>query len=141
MKPQYIRCMINSPYRYYDSETGTYDKTRNIASISRLLRYCTERGITVMYGEYNPPTWDMKQDQKWVDMSVDYLNYLVNHLGFSCIKYFVIFNEPDGNWASTNGDYEMWKQMLFRFHRKMKEYPGLTEKVMLAGPDVVARCV
>lgn len=138
MKPQYIRCMINSPYRYYDSETGTYDKTRNIASISRLLKYCTERGITVMYGEYNPPTWDMKQDQKWVDMSVDYLNYLVNDLGFSCIKYFVIFNEPDGNWASTNGDYEMWKQMLFRFHRKMKEYPGLTEKVMLAGPDVVA---
>ena len=35
-----------------------------------------------MYGEYNPPTWDMKQDQKWVDMSVDYLNYLVNDLGF-----------------------------------------------------------
>ena len=74
MKPQYIRCMINSPYRYYDSATGTYDKTRNIASISRLLKYCTERGITVMYGEYNPPAWDMKQDQKWVDMSVDYLN-------------------------------------------------------------------
>lgn len=138
MKPAVIRCMINSPYRYYDSETGTYDKTRNIASISRLLKYCTERGISVMYGEYNPPAWDMKQDQKWVDMSVDYLNYLVNDLGFSCIKYIVIFNEPDGNWASTNGDYEMWKQMLFRFHQKMKEYPGLTEKVMLAGPDVVA---
>lgn len=138
MKPQYVRCMINSPFRYYDPVTCTYDKTRNIASISRLLKYCTERNITVMYGEYNPPTWDMKQDQKWVDMSVDYLNYLVNDLGFSCIKYFVIFNEPDGNWASTNGDYEVWKQMLFRFHQKMEEYPGLTEKVMLAGPDVVA---
>lgn len=138
MKPQYVRCMINSPFRYYDPVTCTYDKTRNIASISRLLKYCTERNITVMYGEYNPPTWDMKQDQKWVDMSVDYLNYLVNDLVFSCIKYFVIFNEPDGNWASTNGDYEVWKQMLFRFHQKMEEYPGLTEKVMLAGPDVVA---
>lgn len=44
MKPQYIRCMINSPYRYYDSATGTYDKTRNIASISRLLKYCTGAG-------------------------------------------------------------------------------------------------
>ena len=32
----------------------------------------------------------------------------------------------------------MWKKMLFRFQRKMKEYPGLTEKVTLAGPDVVA---
>lgn len=107
MKPQYVRCMINSPYRYYDSESGKYDKTRNIESISRLLEYCTKQGITVIYGEYNPPTWDMKEDQKWVDMSVDYLNYLVNDLGFSCIKHFVIFNEPDGSWASTNGDYEM----------------------------------
>lgn len=138
MKPQYVRCMINSPYRYYDLETGKYDKTRNIESISRLLEYCTERGITVVYGEYNPPTWDMKEDQKWVDMSVDYLNYLVNDLGFSCIKHFIIFNEPDGNWASTNGDYEMWKNMLFRFQSKMEEYPRLTEKVTLAGPDVVA---
>mgnify|MGYP000439983748 CR=1 FL=1 len=68
MKPQYVRCMINSPYRYYDSESGKYDKTRNIESISRLLEYCTKQGITVIYGEYNPPTWDMKEDQKWVDI-------------------------------------------------------------------------
>ena len=137
MRPQYVRCMINSPYRYYVAETGTYDKTRNIASISKLLQYCTDKDITVIYGEYNPPTWEMKQDQKWVDMSVDYLNYLVNDLSFSCIKYFNIFNEPDGNWASTNGDYAVWNEMMHRFRQKMLEYPGLTEKVALAGPDAV----
>lgn len=137
MRMGYVRCMINSPFRYYDPETGKYDKTRNIESISRLLQYCTDNQITVMYGEYNPLTWEMKTDQKWVDMSVDYLNYLVNDLGFSCIKHFVIFNEPDGDWASTNGDYEEWKSMLIRFAAKMDEYPGLREKVSLAGPDVV----
>lgn len=137
MRPPYVRCMINSPYRYYDASTGLYDKTRNFDSLSRLLKYCTERGITVVYGEYNPPTWEMKDDARWIDMSVDYLNFLVNDCGFSCIKYFVIFNEPDGDWASTNGDYELWKSVLFRFHRKMAEYPGLLEKVTFAGPDVV----
>lgn len=137
MKPQYVRCMINSPFRYYDAKTGKYDKTRNIQSISRLLQYCTDNDITVMYGEYNPPTWKMKEDQRWVDMSVDYLNYLVTDLGFSCIKYFVIFNEPDGDWASTNGDFEVWKNMIHRFYDEMKQYPGLTEKVTFAGPDVV----
>ncbi len=137
MRMGYVRCMINSPFRYYDAETGKYDKTRNIESLSRVLKYCTDNNITVMYGEYNPPTWDMKADQRWVDMSVDYLNYLVNDLGFSCIKYFVIFNEPDGDWASTNGDYELWKSMLLRFHAKMKEYPGLSEKVKFAAPDAV----
>ena len=43
MKPQYVRCMINSPYRYFISKDGSFDKTRNINSISRLLRYCTDR--------------------------------------------------------------------------------------------------
>lgn len=137
MKMRYVRCMINSPYRYYDAAIGKYDKTRNLKSISKLLGYCTSHSISVIFGEYNPPTWDMKQDDKWVDMSVDYLNYLVNDLGFTCIKYFTIFNEPDGDWASTNGDYQLWKDMAYKFTAKMKTYPGLFEKVKLAGPDVV----
>jgi len=138
MRPGYVRCMINSPYRYYDPISKKYDKTRNIESISRLLQYCTDRNITVVYGEYNPPDWSMKASPEWVDMSVDYLNYLVNDLGFDCIKYFVIFNEPDGDWASPDGDYDLWKSMLLRFHEKMAQYPGLREKVHFAAPDVVA---
>ena len=137
MRPQYVRCMINSPFRYYDANTGKYDKTRNIQSVSHLLSYCTKNDITVVFGEYNPPTWEMKEDQRWIDMSVDYLNYLVNDLGFSCIKHYVIFNEPDGDWASTNGDFSLWQTMLQRFHQKMAEYPNLLDKVSLAGPDVV----
>lgn len=137
MKLRYVRCMINSPYRYFDAVIGKYDKTRNIKSISKLLGYCTTHNITVIFGEYNPPTWSMKQDDKWVNMSVDYLNYLVNDLGFTCIKYFTIFNEPDGDWASTNGNYNIWKEMAHKFTTKMKSYPGLFEKVKLAGPDVV----
>lgn len=138
MRPAYVRCMINSPFRYFDAQTGNYAPTRNFDSIGKLLDYCQKNNITVVYGEYNPPTWDMKQDQKWIDMSVDYLNMLVNEKGYTCIKHFVIFNEPDGDWASTNGDFDMWLSMLNRFHAKMQEYPGLLDKVSLAGPDVVA---
>ena len=138
MRPRFIRCMINSPFKYFNSATGKYEKERNIKGLKKLLQYCQDNNITVMYGEYNPPTWEMKTNQKWVEMSVDYLNYLVSDLGFTCIKYFVIFNEPDGNWASTNGNYELWKQMLLRFSEKMKSYPGLADKVKFAGPDVVA---
>lgn len=137
MKMPYVRCMINSPYRYYDSATGTYDKKRNIKSISKLLDYCTKNNVTVIFGEYNPPKWSMMQDDKWVEMSVDYLNFLVNEMGFTCIKYFTIFNEPDGYWSSTDGNYGIWKDMAYKFTSKMKLYPGLFEKVKLAGPDVV----
>lgn len=53
MRMGYVRCMINSPYRYFDPATKKYDKTRNIESISRLLQYCTDHEITVIYGEYD----------------------------------------------------------------------------------------
>ena len=138
MRPGYVRCMINSPFRYYNAENGKYEPDRNSVSLERLLKYCTDRGIMVVYGEYNPPHWEIKESQQWIDMSVDYLNRLVNEKGFSCIKHFVIFNEPDGNWASTNGDFDLWLSMAKRFHAKMAEYPGLLDKVSLAGPDAVA---
>lgn len=137
MRMGYVRCMINSPFRYYDAETGSYDRERNSESLLKLLDYCQKNGIYVIYGEYNPPTWDMKDSQKWVEWSVDYLNWLVQDLGFDCIRQFVIFNEPDGNWASTNGDYDLWLSMAKRFDAEMAKYEGLKDKVMLAGPDVV----
>lgn len=135
MRPAYVRCVINSPFTYYDN--GSYDKDRNIANLKKLLGYCQKNDIYVIFGEYNPPTWEMKDSQEWVDMSVDLLNHLVIGLGYTCIKHFVIFNEPDGNWASTNGDYDLWLSMLKRFDAKMSEYEGLREKVSFAGPDVV----
>ena len=137
MRPGYVRCMINSPYRYYDAATGRYDRMRNLASLRRLLQYCQDNGITVAYGEYNPPTWAMKDSQQWVEMSVDYLNFLVCDLGFDCIRHFIIFNEPDGNWAATDGDYDLWRSMAQRFDAEMARYPDLKRKVSLAAPDVV----
>lgn len=136
MKPQYVRCMINSPFTYFNSKTGKYERDRNKEYITRLLSYCQENGIMVIYGEYNPPTWEMKDSQEWVEMSVNYLNHLVDDLGFSCIRHFIIFNEPDGNWASTNGDYKLWESMAERFLKEMSRYPGLAD-VDLAGPDAV----
>lgn len=137
MRMGYVRCMINSPFLYWDATSRTYDKTRNIEKISRILQYCQDNGITVVYGEFNPPEPQMKDSMQWVEMSVDYLDHLVNVLGFDCIRYFVIFNEPDGHWAVTDGDYELWKSMALRFDAQMQKYPGLKEKVSLAAPDAV----
>ena len=137
MRMGYVRCMINSPFLYWDATSRTYDKTRNIEKISRILQYCQDNGITVVYGEFNPPEPQMKDSMQWVEMSVDYLDHLVNVLGFDCIRYFVIFNEPDGHWAVTDGDCELWKSMALRFDAQMQKYPGLKEKVSLAAPDAV----
>ena len=134
-RPGFVRCMISSPYRYFDN--GTYDRERNSESLLKLLEYCQQRDIDVLFGEFNPPRWSMKGDQAWVRMSVDYLAWLVLEKGLTCIKHFIIFNEPDGYWASPNGDYDFWRSMMERFREEMKTHPGLAEKVSMAGPDVV----
>ena len=134
MRPQYVRCMINSPFTYFDGEG--FDDERNSASIKRLLGYCQSRGVMVIYGEYNPPTWEMKGSEEWVKASVKHLNWLVADNGFTCIKHFVIFNEPDGDWASTNGDFDFWKKMVSAFQAEMQKYPALAD-VRIAGPDAV----
>lgn len=137
MGMSYARCMINSPFLYWNKDTRSYDKTRNIEKISKILQYCKDHGITVIYGEFNPPEPEMKDSQLWVETSVNYLDFLVNEMGFDCIEHFVIFNEPDGSWATTDGDYGLWKKMMRMFDAEMSRYPGLKDKVSLAGPDAV----
>lgn len=134
LQPQYVRCMINSPYLYF--EGGKFVPERNSRNIIKLLSWCKKNSVSVIYGEFNPPDWSMKDSNEWVEMSVKYLNWLVADNGFSCIRNFVIFNEPDGNWASTDGDFGLWKEMYDRFHKEMRKYPALAS-VKLAGPDAV----
>ena len=135
LRPGFIRCMIGGQNLYYDH--GTYDRERNAKPLLKLLAYCQERGIEVLFGEFNPPDKSLKADPGWVKMSVDYLDWLVQEKGFDCIRHFIIFNEPDGNWATPEGDYAFWKSMMERFHQEMALHPGLLDKVSLAGPDVV----
>ena len=135
LRPGFIRCMIGGQNLYYDG--GRFNRDRNVEPLLRLLSYCQDRGIEVLFGEFNPPERSLKADPAWVKMSVDYLDWLVQEKGFDCIRHFIIFNEPDGDWATPEGDYGFWKSMMERFHAEMARHPGLLEKVTLAGPDVV----
>ena len=68
MQPQYVRCMINSPFTYYTGKG--FEDGRNSENIKKLLEYCQSRGVMVVYGEYNPPAWEMKGSKEWVEASV-----------------------------------------------------------------------
>ena len=135
LRPGFVRCMIGGQNLY--CQDGKYDRERNAASLLKLLSYCQARDIVVLFGEFNPPDRSLKADPAWVKMSVDYLDWLVQEKGFDCIRHFIIFNEPDGDWATPEGDYLFWKSMMERFHAEMGRHPGLLDKVSLAGPDVV----
>ncbi len=136
MRMSIVRCMINSPLRYYNKETGRYDKERNSESLKRMLAYCQSNNITVMFGEFNPPRPELKLDEKWVKMAVNYLDYLVNECGFTCIKYYIPTNEPDGNWSVYDGNFEDYVKLIVMFREEMSKYPALA-RIKFAAPDAV----
>lgn len=137
MKMSIVRCMINSPYRYYDYKTGEYIEEKGAESLKRVLAYCQANNIKVMFGEFNPPKPSLKLSTDWVKMSVRYLDYLVNRCGFSCIKYYIPVNEPDGDWSYYDGDFDEYLKLVYMIRDEMSKYSGLTDKVKFAAPDAV----
>jgi hypothetical protein len=112
-----------------------------VKMVCRLLDYCQRNKITVLIGDYGVPGFwgypgniDRVDDPRFTAMTVKYLDYLVNKKGFSCIKYYIITNEPNGDWACTKGDWDQWKKGVEMMHTAFTR-AGLN--IEISAPDVV----
>lgn len=132
MRPSLIRIMVSQGWNYMNGEVYSPEKSDPV--LGKILSYCQEKGITVQLGEWGH-VGGSGIDATWVDHATDFLSYLVKEKGFTCIKYYTIVNEPNGDWSSTVGSYPLWKNIIQQFYRKMNE-KQLTDKVKIMGPDV-----
>lgn len=154
MKPRIVRVIDQANWRYLQGfdEKGNpivdYE-TPEMKSLERLLGYCQSNGIDVLFGEWGAPyqvhdtdagysgILTGANDPVWINMIVDYLDFMINEKGYTCIKYYNLVNEPNGDWASTNGDWNEWSSGIKMLHERLEE-KGLIEQVSIAGPDAVA---
>jgi len=136
MRPPFLRIMVDGNWSYI--RDNDYDHTKTTAALHRILEYCTENEITVMFGEWGHKYLnnDRKQvNDEWLGWAADYLDWLVTEKGYTCIKYFNMVNEPNGDWSSTNGSYTLWRELMTKFHAELEER-DLNTKVKMVGPDV-----
>lgn len=125
--------MISAGWSYYDNGEFTPEKCEPI--LIPILDYCQENNITVQFGEWGHSESGGEIDEQWMEDSANFLSYLVNNKGYSCIKYFTMTNEPNGDWSTVNGDIALWKQLVTKFYDQCDEL-GLSSKVEIMGPDV-----
>ncbi len=134
MRPPFLRIMSNSGWSY--DNNGVYDETTKTKSLFKMLDYAKDRNIEVTYGEWghqsigNINTIDMD----WIANSVKFLNHLVNEKGYTNIKTINIINEPNGSWASTQGDYNIYRDVQLAYIEEMAKYSLSSVKLM--GPDI-----
>ena len=134
MRPGFIRMMQNTVDRLRD---GVFDPMYGFDHLKRLLDYCQSRNITVMFGDWGG--WTVDPDAKTVNEPLlahiaDYMKFLIEEQGYSCIKYYNLINEPNGWWSTNKGDYELWARSMHILAREF-ERTGLDDKLTLVGPD------
>jgi len=148
IKPGIVRVMDQAGWRYFSGVDANnqpiLDFNRpELAALYKILDYCEANHIEVIFGEWGYPAFwnepgniNRADDPRWIHMISRYLHFLINQKGYTCIKYYNLVNEPNGDWACTNGDWEQWKrgvEMLSDSIVALKLKSPLT----IAGPDAV----
>lgn len=135
MRPQLMRVVHNTASLVVD---GKLCPEGNIDQIDHILTYCQSRGVNVIFGDWGWGLADAKVpefDKKKVELAADYLDFLVNKKGYTCIKYYNMINEPNGDWSTTAGNYDLWREITLCFYKRMQK-DKLLDKVCLVGPDI-----
>jgi hypothetical protein len=132
MRPPLVRIMVADGWNYIVD--NKYNPSKSEPVLLKILDFCQKQGITVLLGE-----WGHKGgrdiDETWLENSSEFLRWLIVTKGYSCIRYFNMVNEPNGNWSSIDGNYSLWTNLLTKFHDKLVE-KGIDSKIKLTGPDI-----
>jgi len=132
MRPPLVRIMISSGWNYMNN--GIFDPSRSQHILFKILDFCQAEGISVMFGEWGHQGGS-QIDAVWLDNSARFLEYLLITKNYTCIRYFNMVNEPNGDWSSINGNYPLWSNLINQFHTKLSE-KGLASRIKIIGPDI-----
>ena len=136
MKLPVVRIMIQTKWCYLGDDRYDFD-SRAMQLLYRHLDFCQEEGITVILTDWGcEPGWlripgvKNTEDPKYAEIIGVYLDYLINKKGYTCIRYFVLGNEPNlevRNWSRWKTGFCQVRKVLIK--RKLDRY------VTIAGPD------
>jgi hypothetical protein len=157
MRPPIARVMTRA-YKYCDGyDAGgrpiySWDNPR-MQRMERLLAYCQRRDIEVILGEWDDPAspedrqdpsadrlkpYGIEEtDPRWATIICDMLEHFIVDRNYTCIKWFNLINEPNGNWSAC-ADFQKWKQGIRNLHAEMLRR-GLDKRVGIIGPDANAQ--
>ena len=133
MRPPFVRIMISDGWNYIDN--GNYNPEKSQHVLFKILDFCQAEGISVLFGEWGHQGGSSAIAPNFVENSSNFLDYLVNTKGYSCIKYFNMVNEPNGDWSSIKNNYALWKDLVAQYYAKLEE-KGIAPKVKMIGPDI-----
>jgi hypothetical protein len=115
----------------------------------RLLDYCQKHNVTVIIGEWDDPASpedraDIASDKlqaykinctdpRWARLIGDFLDHMIRDKGYTCLKYYNLINEPNGDWSHCF-DFDKWKTAVNNLYTELHKR-GLDKTIQIIGPD------
>jgi len=136
MRLPLVRTMMQTKWCYLGE--GLFDwETLDMQGLYRHLDLCQRENVTVLLSDWGcepewlriPGTRDVA-DPKYAEAIGTYMDYLINQRRYSCIKYFILVNEPNYEVRS----WDRWRKGLENVAEAFAAR-GLDEEVTLMGPD------
>ena len=135
MRPQFIRMMINTSSYIKD---GQIVSGKDMDVLFKMLDYCQSRNVTVVFGDWGGSVIKRRQaevNDANLKHAAELVDFLVNKRGYTCIKYYNLINEPNGDWSATNRSYPLWANAVENFYSHLKELQ-INNKIRIMGPDI-----
>jgi hypothetical protein len=154
MRPAMTRVMTRA-YQYCDGFAADGKpiyawENDQMKKLYRLLDYCEKRRIQVIIGEWDDPSSpedrsdkasDKLQpykidctDPRWSRLIGDFLDHMIKVKGYTCLKYYNLINEPNGDWSHC-ADFNKWRVAIDNLHAELSKR-GLLKTIQIVGPDV-----
>ena len=136
MEVPLVRTMMIAKWCYLGD--GKYDwNTGDMQQLYRHLDLCQKLGITVYLTEWgcndswlNIPDVEKISDKKYAEIIGTYLDYLIGEKKYTCIKGFILSNEPN---LSGYG-WDAWKEGIENLAAELK-LRRLDKKLVIIGSD------
>ena len=117
--------------------------------MERLLDFCQKHDVEVILGEWDDPASQEDRqdpaadklkkygieeiDSRWSVIICDMLEHFINEKQYTCIKWFNLINEPNGNWSAC-ADFDRWKHGMLNLYAEMAKRMGTTVETVLLSP-------
>ncbi len=116
-----------------------YDwETPMMRRLWRILDHCERRGIDAIVGEWSrSPELGLtaSDDPAWAELIGEFLHQLLDVRGYRCARWYNFINEPNGDWATEDGDrFALWRRGMLQLAQVL-ELRGLAGRIGLIGPD------
>jgi hypothetical protein len=136
MRLPFVRMMMCS--RWCTNGDGTFDwQNKHMQSLYRHLDVCQKENITVLLTDWGcvpdwlkVPGYNGVDDPKYAEGIGTYLDYLIREKKYTCIKYFILVNEPN----FEAGGYDHWKKGVQNVAGVMK-VKKLDSQITFMGSD------